>query len=240
MNTSPHTVSRTVLAVLSICFLAVWLHACAGSGERVSPHPGDMKAIQLPEPRIETGGPLMRILEQRQSIRTFDEEKKLPPQVLSDLLWAAWGINRPEKGKRTAPSAINWQEIDLYVALEEGLYLYDARGNELLPVLAEDVRAKTGRFIQPFVAGAPVNLVYVADFSRVNLTGKIAVSEEEKLTYSSATVGCIVQNVYLYCAAEGLGTVVRGLINKSAMRKAMGLEDHHKIILAQTVGYPAE
>lgn len=227
------------VTALLIASFAVCLHACAGSRPRPSDAAGDLQPVRLPAPRVQAGGPLMHLLQQRHSTRDFDEARKLPPQVLSDLLWAAWGVNRPEAGKRTAPSAMNWQEVDLYVALEEGLYLYDPRENELRPVLAEDVRARTGRFIQPFVAGAPVNLVYVADFSRVSVTGKIAVSEEEKTIYASATTGCIVQNVYLFCAAEGLGTVVRGLINKPALRSALGLGDHQKIILAQTVGYPA-
>jgi len=230
---------RPAVALLLLGSLALCLHACSGSAARTPAPPPDMEAVGLPPPRIQTGGPLMQLLAQRRSIRDFDEDRKLPPQVLSDLLWAAWGVNRPETGKRTAPSAMNWQEIDVYVALEQGVYRYDPRDNRLLPVLAEDVRARTGRFIQPFVAGAPLNLVYVADLSRVSVTGKIAVSEEEKIIYAAATAGCIVQNVYLFCAAEGLGTVVRGLINKPALRSALGLKDHQKIILAQTVGYPA-
>jgi len=236
----PTTGSRTVLAVLTTtCFLAVWLCACADSRARAPSAADALETIRLPAPRVADGGPLMHLLEQRKSHRNFDEERKLSPQVLSDLLWAAWGVNRPDTGKRTAPSAMNWQEIDVYVALEEGLYRYNAVANQLVPVLAKDVRADTGRFFQPFVARAPVNLVYVADFSRVTLTGKIAVSEEEKLTYASATVGCIVQNVYLFCAEQGLSTVVRGLIHKPALREALGLGDRQKILLAQTVGYPS-
>ncbi len=240
MNAASYPAARMALALFLTCIMLTGLVACAGSGNQMPPDPGDLQPIRLLEPKIKKDGSLMHLLKERESIRSYDEERELPLQVLSDLLWAAWGINRPEKGKRTAPSAMNWQEGDLYVALQKGLYLYDAGEHALKPVLAEDVRAQTGRFIQPFVAGAPVNLVYVADFTRVSFTGKMAVSEEEKLIYSAATTGSIVQNVYLYCAAEGLGTVVRGLINKSALRKSMGLGESQKIILAQSVGYPKE
>jgi len=122
--------------------------------------------------------------------------------------------------------------------MEEGAYLYDAKANVLQPVLAKDVRGDTGRIIQPFVKEAPVNLVYVADFSRVSVMGKVFVSEEEKLIYSSAGAGFIGQNVYLFCASEGLAAVIRGLIDKDALAKDLNLKKNQKIILAQTVGYP--
>jgi SagB-type dehydrogenase family enzyme len=239
MKTFAPVSCRTALAVLLICVLCLGGVSCAGAGGQVAPDPGNLEVIRLPKPQIDNDCTLGKALRERRSIRSLDNEKKLPPQVLSNLLWAAWGINRPDSGKRTAPSAMNWQEIDLYVALEQGLYLYDAGEHALKPVLARDVRAETGRFFQPFVAKAPVNLVYVADFSRVSLTGKMAVSEEEKRIYSAATTGAIVQNVYLFCAAEGLGTVVRGLFNQSALRSSMGLRENQQILLAQTVGYPA-
>jgi len=202
----------------------------------MGPSPGDLEPIQLLAPETDGGMPLMQALKERKSIRSLNEEK-LPLRVLSDLLWAAFGVNRPDLGKRTAPSAMNWQEVDIYVALEEGLYIYDAGAHMLKPILAEDVRAKTGRFIQPFVKKAPLNLVYVADFSKVSMTGKI-LPREDKLIYSATTTGCITQNVYLYCASEGLGTVVRGLIDKPALAKVMGLKEDQEIILAQTIGYP--
>ncbi|UCF06050.1 MAG: SagB/ThcOx family dehydrogenase, partial [bacterium] len=181
-------------------------------------------------PRTDGGRPLMQVLAERHSSREYSTEK-LPAQVLSDLLWAAFGINRPESGKRTAPSAVNWQEIDIYVATAEGLYLYDAKKHALNRVLAEDIRAATGR--QDFTAEAPVNLVYVADFSRM---GKA--SDEQKAFYSAADAGFIGQNVYLYCASEGLATVVRGAVDKEALAKTMKLGPEQRVILAQTVGYP--
>jgi SagB-type dehydrogenase family enzyme len=189
----------------------------------------ELKPIELLKPQMDGGMPLMQALKARKSSREFSNEK-LPLQVLSNMLWAAWGINRPD-GKRTAPSAMNLQEIDVYVALEEGLYLYDAKENILKPVLPKDIRAMTGG--QPFVKDAPVNLIYVADYSRMG-----RVSAKDKAFYSAANTGFISQNVYLFCASEGLVTVVRAYMDKNALAKVMKLRPNQKIILAQTVGYP--
>jgi len=188
------------------------------------------QSISLLKPQTEGGRPLMQALKDRNSSRSLSSEK-LPLQVLSNLLWAAFGINRPDSGKRTAPSAMNWQEIDIYVAMSGGLYLYNAKANALDPILAEDIRALTGR--QPFVSEAPVNLIYVADFSRATKA-----SPEDKDLYSAADVGFISENVYLFCASEGLSTVVRGSIDRQELAKAMKLRPDQKIILAQTIGYP--
>jgi SagB-type dehydrogenase family enzyme len=190
----------------------------------------DLKPVELPKPDMEGGKPLMQVLKARQSGREFSAEK-LPPQVLSNLLWAAWGVNRPDSGRRTAPSASNRQEVEIYVATAEGLYLYDAKSHRLQPVLAKDLRAATGR--QPFVGEAPVNLVYVADYSKM---GKG--SDEDKALTAGADTGFISQNVYLYCASEGLATVVRGMVDRPALAKAMNLRPDQRIILGQTVGYP--
>jgi len=148
-------------------------------------------------------------------------------------LWAASGVNRPDSGKRTAPSAVNWQELDIYVATAEGLYLYDAKSHRLNPILSEDIRALTGR--QPFVREAPVNLVYVADFSRMGRG-----TNEEKEFYPAADTGFIAQNVYLFCSSEGLATVVRASIDRPALAKVMKLRPDQKITLAQSVGYPTK
>ena len=190
----------------------------------------ERKTVELLEPQTDSGRPLMQVLKDRRSSRAFSTEK-LPEQALSNMLWAASGVNRPEAGKRTAPSAMNWQEIDIYVATADGLFLYDAKTHALKPVLAEDIRALTGG--QPFVREAPVNLVYVADFSRM---GKA--KADEKVFYSAADTAFISQNVYLYCASEGLATVVRGLVDRPALAKAMGLRPDQRVILAQSVGYP--
>jgi len=189
-----------------------------------------LKPMELPAPQTTGGMPLMQALKARHSAREFSP-RPLPPQVLSNLLWAAFGVNRPESGKRTAPSAMNWQEIEIYVATAGGLYVYNAKGNRLDPVLGEDVRAATGT--QAYVGEAPVNLVYVADLAR---TGRA--SGEDRTLYNGADTGVIVQNVYLFCASEGLAVVVRGSINRSALATTLKLRPDQKIILAQTVGYP--
>jgi nitroreductase len=143
------------------------------------------------------------------------------------MLWAACGINRPDSGHRTAPSARDMQEIDIYVARADGLYLFDAKENMLMLVLAEDIRASTGK--QSFVKDAPINLIYVADLSKMGADMDF---------YAATDTGFISENVYLFCASSGLATVVRGFIDKPALAKAMKLRPDQKIILAQTVGYP--
>jgi SagB-type dehydrogenase family enzyme len=190
----------------------------------------ELKPIKLLAPQTSVGRPLMQVLKERKSSREFSS-KELPLQVLSNMLWAASGVNRTDSGKRTAPSAVNWQEIDVYVATAHGLYLYDAKAHTLQPVLAEDVRAMTG--LQSYVQEAPVNLIYVADQARMGER-----TSDEKTFYSAADTGFISQNVYLYCASEGLATVVRGLIDRPALEKAMKLRPDQKVILAQSVGYP--
>jgi SagB-type dehydrogenase family enzyme len=190
----------------------------------------DAKTIALPKPHMEGGMPLMKALAARATSREFSTED-LPLQVLSDLLWAADGVNRPESGKRTAPSAMNVQNIDIYVALKSGLYVYGAKANTLNPVLSEDVRGATGS--QPFVKDVPLNLVYVADYAKMTRG-----SDADKALYSAAHAGFIGQNVYLFCASEGLATVVRGMIDREAIAKVMKLRPGQKAILAQSVGYP--
>jgi len=190
----------------------------------------ELKPLELPKPQMDGGRPLMQVLKDRSTSRAFSAEK-LPAQVLSNLLWAAFGVNRPESGKRTAPSAVNWQEIDIYVATADGLYVYDAKAHRLNPVLAEDIRTATG--MQPFVKDAPVNLVYVADLAK---TGKASAPDQD--FYTAADTGFIAQNVYLYCASEGLATVIRGSVDRAGLAKVMKLRPDQKITLAQTVGYP--
>jgi hypothetical protein len=190
------------------------------------------KVIKLPEPQTEGGRPLMQVLKARQTSREFGPETKLPMQVLSNLLWAADGVNRPD-GKRTAPSAVNWQNIDIYVAMADGLYLYDASQNALKVLLTEDVRAATGQ--QNFVKAVPLDLVYVADYAKAKTPRGENPNAE---VWSAAGVGFISQNVYLYCASEGLATVVRGMFDRDALGKVLQLRPDQKIILTQSVGYP--
>lgn len=198
----------------------------------------ELKPIKLLEPKMDSSKSLMQALKERKTSREFSN-KKLPLQVLSNMLWAAFGVNRPDTGKRTAPSAANWQLIDIYVSTAEGLYLYDAKAHMLKPVLAEDIRAFTGT--QKYVSDAAVNLIYVADFSRmvkyIDVVKK-TFSGDVKAFYSAADAGFISQNVYLFCASEGLSTVVRGMIDRPNLAKVMGLRTNQKIILAQSIGYP--
>jgi SagB-type dehydrogenase family enzyme len=189
----------------------------------------ELKAITLPSPQTGGGRPLMQALKDRQSARAFSGEK-LPLQVLSNLLWAGFGVNRPGSGKRTAPSAVDWQETDIYVATADGLYVYNAKQNQLDPVVRGDLRAQTG--MQDFVKDAAVNLVYVADLAKTKS------SSGDRDMFVAADVGFIAQNVYLFCASEGLATVVRGSIDRPALAKAMHLRADQRIMLAQSVGYP--
>jgi len=187
------------------------------------------KPVQLSKPRT-ADSPLMQILAKRSSARTFSPQP-LPMNVLSDLLWAANGINRPDSGKRTAPSAKNMQEIDIYVATADGLYLYDAKAHVLKPILQGDIRAITGT--QAYVKDAAVQLLYVADDSRMG-----TLKEQDKLVYAAADTGFISENVYLFCAAEGLATVVRAGMDRTALAKLMKLTPEQRIVLAQSIGYP--
>lgn len=188
-------------------------------------------AIKLPPPEMSGGMPLMQALHARHSAREF-ASKALPPHMLSNLLWAASGVNRPETGQRTAPSAHDWREIDVYVTTPDGAYRYDPPTHTLIKVAAGDIRRLAG--VQDFVATAPLNLVYVADLNRMS-----EASAEDKTFYSATDAGFVAQNVYLYCASAGLAVVVRGLLDRDALAAALGLASHQRIILAQSVGYPA-
>lgn len=192
----------------------------------------EIKPIKLLAAQTEGGKPLMQALKDRKSMREFSL-KELPLQVISDMLWAACGINRPDSEYLTAPTAMNMQEIDIYVSKSDGLYLFNAKANILMPVVAGDIRALTGK--QPFVKNAPINLIYVADLSKMS-----KLSTENIDFYSATDTGFISENVYLFCASSGLATVVRGMIDKPALAKAMKLRFNQKIILAQTIGYPRE
>lgn len=184
----------------------------------------------LPRPAMPGGKTLEEALQQRQTQRKFDP-RPLPAEVLSGLLWAANGVNRPQAGKHTAPTAQNRQEIAIYVAKADGLFLYEPAEHGLTRLSGADIRAATGK--QSLAAIAPVNLVYVADMNRV-----AGGSPEEKLFYAGADTGFISQNVYLYCAAMGLATVVRGSVDRPALAKTMGLSGGRHITLAQSVGSP--
>lgn len=190
----------------------------------------DLAPLSLPAPVTTGGKPLMDALKARQSIREYSTDR-LSPQTLSNLLWAAWGVNRPD-GHRTAPSASNRQEVEIYVTLPEGAFLWDAAANTLKPVAAGDLRAATGT--QPFPATAALNLVYVADLTKAGR----AATDPQQMVNVGADVGFVSQNVYLFCASEGLATVVRASIAKPELAKALKLRETQVIVLAQSVGYP--
>jgi nitroreductase len=185
--------------------------------------------IPLPAPTKTGGMPLMEALAKRATARAFDT-RELPPQQLSSLLWACFGINRPD-GKRTAPSAKNNQEADIYVILKQGAYLYDAKANVLKLALKADLRSLAGT--QDFATNAPVTLVFVADQSRM---GKM--TPEEKRNYAGIDVGYISQNAYLFCASEGLVTGARASVDRKALGAKLSLRPDQLIVLAQSVGYP--
>jgi nitroreductase len=189
----------------------------------------ELKPIPLPAPQTEGGKPLMQAIKQRRTTREV-APGKLPLQTLANLLWAGYGINRPESGHRTVPSAMNSQEMDLYVALPEGLYVYEAKPHQLKPVLDKDLRAKISG--QPFATNAPVVLIYVADLPRLTKA-----QPDQREFYAGIDTGFISQNIYLYCASEGLATVVFAL-DRAPLAAAMKLRPDQKIILAQAVGYP--
>jgi SagB-type dehydrogenase family enzyme len=186
-------------------------------------------AIALPPPQTNGTVSLLQALRSRRSTREFSS-RPLPNDVLSTLLWSAFGVNRPDSGGRTAPSAHNWQEIEVYAALPDGAYRYDARDHALRLVVASDLRAATG--MQDFVATAPLNLVYTADFGKMG-----DASAEDRTFYAAADAGFVAQNVYLYCAAAGLACVVRGLVDRRKLAPALQLRIDQRIVLAQTVGY---
>lgn len=189
----------------------------------------DVALVTLPAPDKGGGRPLMQVLADRQSAREFSAAP-LPRPVLSNLLWAAFGVNRAD-GHRTAPSARNWQEVTIYAVMADGVHVYDAARHALRRVSTDDMRAVTGT--QPFVAAAPLNLVYVAD---TTITGG---ASEDRLLYIGADVGAIAENVYLFCASERLATVVRGSVDRDALGRRLQLRPEQRIVLTQTVGYPA-
>jgi nitroreductase len=170
--------------------------------------------VTLPPPVFPAAAPLEQALQNRHSSRAY-ATAPLTLHTLSALLWAGFGINRPDTGGRTAPSAHNWQGIDVYVVLPERTFRYSAKGHELCFIKAEDLRATTGT--QDYVTSASLNLVYVANFDRMN-----GATQEEKSFLAGADTGCVAQNVSVFCAAVGLGTVVRGLIDRRRLAVALG------------------
>lgn len=189
-----------------------------------------LRDVALPPPRTDGGLPLMKALALRRSGRDYDR-RPLPLPTLSELLWAAFGVNRPDGG-RTAPSWHGLMVTDLYLATAEGAWRYEAKGHRLLAQRSGDLRARTGT--QDFVGAAALNLIYVAHGERMTEVGAA-----ERRAMAAADAGCIAQNVYLCCAASGLGCVVRGLVDRRRLAHALGLAPTQRIALAHSVGFPA-
>jgi SagB-type dehydrogenase family enzyme len=185
--------------------------------------------IELPPPRLEVDFGLMKALQERCSRREFRADP-LPAAVLSDLLWAAAGVNR-KGGGRTVPAAVNAHAVAVYAALPEGVYRYDPKHHVLDLASAVDLRPVTG--YQDFVDNAPLDLIYVAD---QHVTALMPSSQREPFTW--VEVGAVAQNVYLYCAAYGLACVLRAWLDREAVAQALQLTPHQQVLLSQTVGYP--
>jgi nitroreductase len=190
----------------------------------------EAQVVELPPPRAAGGKPLIEALKLRRSTREY-ADRSLPPQLLSDLLWSAFGINRPATGDRTAPYWRHVMVIDVYAVMADGVWLYEPRRHALMQHSRADIRAQTG--LQAFVATAPLNLVYVAHGERMQ-----DVSAEDRRLYASVDAGFIGQNVYLFCASEGLATVFRGAVDQQKLARSLELPEQQFVTFAQTVGYP--
>lgn len=219
---------KRIVYALSILGLVILINPYVSSSE-------EGEVIKLSPAQMEGGMPLMQALKLRKSTRGgFGPDTKLSMQMLSNLLWAANGVNRPND-YRTAPSAMNWKNIDIYITTEEGLFLYDAP-NHLLKVLGkEDVRAVSGQ--QAFVNTAPLNLIYVADLAKATFPGGDGTPAPQAEMWSFAGVGFIAQNVYLFCASENLACIVRAMADGEAIAKTLKLRPDQKFLLAQTVAH---
>jgi len=220
---------RTILRTVLVTAVAVGIGVgCAATGLKAGKKEGESaplpKEIALKPPRLDRPAPLMKALNERKSERNYSD-RKLTVESLSDLLWAANGVNRPD-GKRTSPSAMNKQGVDIYVVMEEGTFIYDAVKSVLVPAVGGDNRKAAGK--QEFVAVVPLNLVYVVNTDIIGTEG------------AAIAVGCMAQNVGLYCATEGLGSVVRGWFDGDELTKALKLGPKQAIILTQSVGYPKQ
>jgi hypothetical protein len=207
------------------------VNTTTGAAPQVQPVIQTEGVIKLTEPDLNKGISVMQALKKRKTDRNISD-KKLTLQQLSELLWAADGVNRPD-GKRTAPAAIAKYAVDIYVVLPEGIYLYDVAKNELAPIVKGDFRKQSG--MQDFVYIAPVNLVYVLNLKNwQNMTRPIP--EQKRDRWINVELGCIAQNVNLYCASEGLGTVIRGMIDEKKFSELIKVKPE-QILLAQTVGH---
>jgi SagB-type dehydrogenase family enzyme len=191
--------------------------------------------IKLPEPQKDFDFPLMRAIELRRTKRKW-KDSNLSEQEISNLLWVACGVTHEEtkksKSRRTAPSACNSQEIKVYIAISDGVFLYEERNHQLIKVLSSDIRENIGT--QKMMRSAPVGLIYVSDYSKLK-TFQFK-DDRNKWYTSTADTGFISQNVYLYCAAANLSTVILGLVDRDKLHKTLELNDNERVIYTQVVG----
>jgi len=188
------------------------------------------ETIPLPAARQSGGMPLFDALKNRKSTKEFSD-KELDLKQISEILWCGFGVNRPKEMRRTAPSAMNAQEIDLYVSTKDGVYLYDFKNHALQKISNQDIRLKISG--QPYSKDVPVVIVFVADYSRTKA------APAQRQLYAYIDTGFISQNIYLYCASEGLGTVIHEL-NRAETSKLLNLKSGQEVIMAQSVGYPKQ
>ena len=190
----------------------------------------DLQTIKLKEPNKTGGISVLEAFSKRQSVREY-ADKKLSEQDLSNLIWATIGINRPESEKRTAPTAMNKQEIDLYVCFPEGIYLYNAKEHSLIPVVKGDLYSLIA-VKQDFVHKAPVILLLVADISKFD-----GDNNEQKKSMGALDAGIVSQNISIFCAGTNMATVPRGWMDSDAIKKALNLKDTQYPMLNHPVGY---
>ncbi|MCQ2299307.1 MAG: SagB/ThcOx family dehydrogenase [Bacteroidales bacterium] len=191
--------------------------------------------IKLAEHNDSNGMPLMNALAERHTVRSYSTQP-IALDELSNLLWATYGYNRPEVKKRTAPSAVNMQEMDIYVYTTEAIYLYNAANNMLEFVTKGDYRKEIST--QPHFGVAPISIVIVADYDRMKEKMKLADPATLDF-YAAVDCGYVSQNIYLYATAAQLGTVACGGIDREAISKRLGLKNA-KPMLAHPVGFPQE
>lgn len=235
MGNGPQSVRGAGLALLAAVVMLAGGSAAAAEPAAVTTAtlpcvPGEQ--VALPPPVTAGGLPLLTALARRRSSREFATDP-LPLQVLGDLLWAANGVNRPGTGKRTAATARNWQNLHVYAVTAAGAFRYDPAGHALVAVKAGDLRAATGS--QDFVAGAPLNLVYVSDLT--TMPGVDAATDGR--FYDGVHAGIVAQNVYLFAASAELATVVRAMVDREALARDLGLPDTQRVVMAQSVGLPS-
>jgi nitroreductase len=230
MNRRTFLKSVPALAMLASTKVGFSADANTATGAAQQPIAEAEGVIKLSKPDLKKGVPMMEALSKRKSERNLSD-KKLTLQQLSEVLWAADGVNRPD-GKRTSPAAMAKYAVDIYAVLPEGVYLYDVAKHELTLVAKGDFRKDSGR--QDFVYIAPLNLVYVLNLKNWQ-DMRMPIPEQKRDRWIAVEMGCIAQNVHLYCASEGLGTVIRGMIDESRFSEVIKVKPE-QILMAQTVG----